>query len=113
MKRLILPVVVSALLSGPALAQDEPPSDRQSDMAEGADLLERGAQLLLRGLMDELEPTFRELSESVEPALRELLDLVEDFDAYHAPERLPNGDIIIRRKTPLTPPDTSDDEIEI
>lgn len=111
MKRLIIPVVICAALSVAAQAQSEDPDTGQQDMAEGADLLERGARLFLRGLMDELEPTFKELSESVEPALRQLLELVEDFDAYHPPERLPNGDIIIRRKTPLER--AEDDEIEI
>ncbi|WP_095590349.1 hypothetical protein [Actibacterium ureilyticum] len=109
MKPSIPTLVLCALLAGPVAAQD--PADGQHDMAEGADLLERGARLFLRGLMDQLEPTLKDLSDSVEPALRQLLELVEDFDAYHPPERLPNGDIIIRRKTPLDPPAT--DEIEI
>ena len=111
MKRMIFPLAICAALAGPVAAQTVDPDTGQQDMAEGADLLERGARLFLRGLMDELEPTFKELSDSVEPALRQLLELVEDFDAYHPPERLPNGDIIIRRKTPLDGPEG--DEIEI
>jgi len=27
--------------------------------------------------------------------------MIGDIDAYHPPEMLPNGDIILRRKTPL------------
>lgn len=104
-------VMICAALSGPVWAEATDAENGQQDMAEGADLLERGARLFLRGLMDELEPTFKELSESMEPALRELLGLVEDFDAYHPPERLPNGDIIIRRKTPMER--AQEDEIEI
>ena len=61
-----------------------------ADMEEGFSLLEEGTKLLLRGLLSEMEPALREL----EGALREL-------DAYHPPEVLPNGDIIIRRKTPI------------
>ena len=34
------------------------------------------------------------------PAFSKLLDDVEDWTAYHPPEILPNGDIIIRKKTP-------------
>ena len=47
-------------------------------------------RLFMKGLMQEMEP-----------ALDELGGLLENLDAYHPPEVLPNGDIIIRRKTPL------------
>ena len=33
--------------------------------------------------------------------LRDLMTLMGEVDNYNAPEMLPNGDIIIRRKTPL------------
>jgi hypothetical protein len=59
-------------------------------MEEGFSLLEEGTRLLLRGLMSEMEP-----------ALRELQGALQELDAYHPPEVLPNGDILIRRKTPL------------
>ena len=67
----------------PAMAQD-------TDVEEGMNLLSEGTRLLLRGLMSEMEP-----------ALRELRDALSDINAYHPPEVLPNGDIIIRRKIPL------------
>ncbi len=35
------------------------------------------------------------------PALRELQGALQNLDAYHPPEVLPNGDILIRRKEPL------------
>ena len=76
-----------AAQSAPAQEADEPGA---TDMEEGFSLLEEGTKLLLRGLLSEMEPALREL----EGALREL-------DAYHPPEVLPNGDIIIRRKVPL------------
>jgi hypothetical protein len=81
-----------ALSAAPLAAQQEG-SDAPSDMKEGFSLLEEGTRLLLRGLMSEMEPALREL----QGALREL-------DAYHPPEVLPNGDIIIRRKQPIPPP---------
>ena len=90
----------------PAAAQ----SAEEGDMQDGIDLLEEGAKLFLRGLMDEMEPALRQLQEGMEPALRDLMEKLDDLDAYHLPEVLPNGDIIIRRKTPLEP---EDDEIEI
>ena len=69
------------------------------------------AKRLLRGLTDqvqpmiddfaaEMEPGLRAFSEEMTPILQSLAALVDDIDAYHAPERLPNGDIILRRKTP-------------
>ena len=49
------------------------------------------------------------------PALRELEGALQDWNAYHPPEILPNGDIIIRRKQPKSPePELSEDgEIEL
>ena len=77
--------------------------------------MERGAKLLLQGIMEEMEPAIEDLrkfSEDVEPGLRkfvedmgpalgELIGKIDDFTVYHPPEMMPNGDIIIRRKTPL------------
>jgi hypothetical protein len=100
MKRLAALTLSCLLAFAPAQAQEQD----EGGMQEGLDLLDRGARMFLRGLMDEMEPALRELAEGMEPALRRLLEIVDDFDAYHLPERLPNGDIIIRRKTPLPPP---------
>lgn len=85
----IAPILIAALLAAPAQAQND-------DLSEGVDLLEKGATLLLRGLMSEMSPALQEL----EHALR-------DLSVYHAPEILPNGDILIRRKVPL------DNEIDL
>lgn len=78
------------LAAVPVTAQEqESPQGDLSDMREGFGLLEEGTRLLLRGLLSEMEPALRDL----EGALRSI-------DAYHPPEVLPNGDIIIRRKVP-------------
>ena len=78
------------------------------DRAEGFDLMQRGAMLLLRGLIDEIQPPLDDMAQALaalEPRLRELLALVDDIGNYDAPERLANGDILIRRKTgPDIPP---------
>lgn len=66
-----------------------PAAAEEGEFAEGLDLLGQGTRLLMEGLMDEFGPALNGLRESL-----------SDLDAYHAPEILPNGDIIIRRKTP-------------
>jgi hypothetical protein len=77
-------------LALPAAAQEAGEEGGATDMDEGFSLLEEGTRLLLRGLMAEMEP-----------ALRDLQGALQNLDAYHPPEVLPNGDILIRRKEPL------------
>lgn len=83
---------------------------------EGLSLMEDGARLFFRGLMSGMEPALRELEGMAQemepalrdfarhmgPALRDLVEQVEDWSAYHPPEMLPNGDIILRRRQPGT-----------
>ena len=78
-----------SLAATPLLAEE-------NELREGLDLLSQGTQLLLRGLMAEMEPTLEDL----EGALREMDGMLDNLSGYHAPEILPNGDILIRRKTP-------------
>ena len=112
-----------AVSAPPLAAQDGPAQDGPAPEAggdglgEGLDLLGRGAESFLRGLMDEigpelrrLEPELRGLAEGIGPMIAELVELIDQIDAYHPPERLPNGDIILRRKDPseiedLPPPE--------
>ncbi|MES2667092.1 MAG: AAA+ family ATPase [Pseudomonadota bacterium] len=99
MKNSVLILLLSLPLS-PALAQDAPADD-------GFSLMEEGAKLLFRGLMNEMEPALDGMGKAVtelEPALRDLLAMVDDIRNYQAPEMLDNGDILIRRKTPLDRP---------
>ncbi len=70
-------------------------AQHNDELSEGMDLLSQGMQLFFEGLMSEMEPTLRGL----EDALGDL----GDWGAYHPPEVLPNGDIILRRKTPPRP----------
>ena len=90
---------------------------------DGFNLMEEGAQLFFRGLMqemdpalqelesiiDELEPSFLEFAEVMGPALQELLDTVDNISYYDAPEVLENGDIIIRRREDAPPYEPQDD----
>ena len=99
MKQISALLLCSTLIAAPLQAQDS-----KDDLRDGMDLLSQGTQLLLRSLMGEIEPALKEL----EGALGEL-------NAYHPPEILPNGDIIIRRKQPKpTEPELSEDgEVEL
>lgn len=114
MKQFAMPALVLSLLAAPVAAQ-------QDD--DGLNLMEKGARLFLRGLMTEMEPALKELDEvtremqpllrdfaaEMGPALADLLEKVEDWTVYHPPEMLDNGDILIRRREPLTP-ETPDPE---
>ena len=95
---------------------------------KGLSLMERGAQMLMEGLLQEMEPAIddmkglaqefgpalKDFASQMGPALRGLLDEVEDWSVYHPPEMLENGDIIIRRKRPEdTLPGVREDNIEI
>ena len=101
MKKLLLIGLMT--FASPALAEEE---------AEGKSLMQQVVEMFLRGLTDEMEPALDDLKALTEdmgpqmleffsemgPALGELLEEIEDWSVYEAPEILPNGDIIIRRK---------------
>ncbi|MGN0933828.1 AAA+ family ATPase [Falsigemmobacter intermedius] len=94
-----------SLLAAPLAAQ-EPPSPPPS-AEEGFDLLGRGARSLLQSLMGELDPALRQMQEGMQglgPMLRDLAALLGDVQHYEAPERLPNGDVLIRRRPDAPPP---------
>ena len=119
---LAAPIVALSLVVTPMAT---PVSAQDSD--EGFSLMEEGAKLFFRGLMSEIEPTLDELESTMRemqpvmqdflremgPALKDILTKVEDWSVYHPPEMLPNGDIIIRRKTPLTHEEAAPDNSEI
>ena len=94
MKQIATFAAVASFAALPVMAEEK------GEMSEGFDLLSEGTKLLLRGLMSEMEPAFRELE-----------DALDNLHAYHPPEILPNGDIIIRRRTPVE--DAPQDEIEL
>ncbi|MGB1387877.1 MAG: hypothetical protein ACPG61_03215 [Paracoccaceae bacterium] len=110
-------VLAQALAAGSAQAQEV-----------GSDKMRDGLDLFLDGLQEELAPALRGLSELADeagpamrqflqemgPAFADLLGEVQDWSLYHPPEILPNGDIIIRRRTaePELEPEP-EDEIEL
>ena len=107
--RQIFAALTLVCLPGLVAAQDTKP--------DGPSLMEQGAQMFMDGLMEEMAPAMEgmsDLGEKIGPALRsfteemgpafaDLLDQVEDWSVYEAPEKLPNGDIIIRRKPDTEP----------
>ncbi|MFC4213958.1 hypothetical protein ACFP4H_12525 [Pseudophaeobacter arcticus] len=123
MKHILAPALIAgsvacSLMAFPLVAQtnepqDSEPQDRQpQDRQDGSSLMERGAELFWKGLREEMAPSLQELEglmsqigpsmqsflAEMGPALAEIADKVEDWSRYEAPEILPNGDIIIRRK---------------
>lgn len=108
MKQLLATVLMLGCLAAPAGAQES-----DGDVERGFSLLEEGAQLLFRGLIDEMQPGFEDMqkglgeaAQQLGPKLRQFIALVDDMRNYGAPERLPNGDIILRRLpgAPAPPP---------
>ena len=88
-------VLALALVPLPAFAQEGGPGNETLD--EGLGLLGRGMSLLMEGLIDEMAPALEDLDR----AIILLEGITTELDAYHRPEILPNGDIVIRRKIPL------------
>lgn len=120
---MIMKALAAAALSVTLLAAPAPAQEGQD---EGLNLMEEGARLFFRGLMSEMDPAIEELEGLADdmlpllqelrtemgPAFRTLLEQVDDWSAYSAPEMLPNGDIILRRKVPLDPEAIPDPEAE-
>lgn len=95
MTRALTSLAVCIALASPVAAQGQGETER------GFDLLREGSRLILEGLMDDMRPMLEEarpfFEEEMLPFLESLGSLIDDLSAYEMPERLPNGDIIIRR----------------
>ena len=52
----------------------------------------------MQQLGDMAERWMRDFADRMSPMVQQLREIVDDLNAYEAPELLPNGDIIIRRK---------------
>ena len=98
------------------------PALAQETEQDGSSAMERGLRLFLDGLMDEMGPALDGLQEfgpelrnfmaEMGPSLRDLMGEIKDWSVYKAPEVLPNGDIIIRRKPKPAVPE-GEDQIDI
>ncbi len=126
--------IALAPLSATAQPDTDPSEGAGSDeIGEGFSLMEEGAQMMMRGLLREMDPAMEDvagMARRIGPALDmlasemgpALIDLMGKLDAarhYTAPEVLPNGDIIIRRREDAPPYDPDSpmyepgDEIEL
>ena len=88
MRRLAL---LLALIAVPAAAQDVEP--------DGRGLMERGVEMMMRGLLEEMAPAIEDLGTT----MGALEGVIGRMSEYEAPEVLPNGDILIRRRQPIDP----------
>lgn len=91
MKNFILPLITVSALALPATAQDTPADDFAQDFER---------------FSEEAQRFFGDLAQNIAPMLEGLQEKIGDLSHYDAPEVLPNGDIIIRRKpdAPKSPP---------
>ena len=106
MSNLVRALLCLCLGLAPATAQDTGKS-----VDDGVSLLEEGARINMRSLLDDMEPAINEMKKGLGkaaaemgPALRELFAKIDDIRNFNPPEVLPNGDIILRRKTPAEMP---------
>lgn len=101
-------------IAAPAAAQTDGEA-APGDVSEGLGLLGEGTRLIFEGLMEEMRPIIEEarpyFEDEVLPFLNRMGELMDDVTSYELPERLPNGDIIIRRSpdAPEYVPDVGED----
>jgi hypothetical protein len=86
---------IAVSLSSPVAAEEETMSDLLKQFEE----LSKNAQTLLESWVEDIGPRLEDLG----PTLDGLAERLGDLNAYHPPEVLENGDIIIRRKAPPDP----------
>lgn len=125
MKSIFTAIALTFCTALPLAAEEAP---KGAD--DGPSLMQQGVEMFLEGLLNQVEPTMRDLqgmtedmgpqlrefAETMGPALAEIMRDIKDLNAYHAPEVLPNGDIIMRRKTEeemAPPPPLAEGEIEL
>jgi len=120
-------ILLTAALILPLTALAPAAQEAEGDADDGFSLMEEGAKLFLRGLLDEVEPAIEEMESfagEVEPALRsfadelgpalaQLMSMIDEIGNYEAPEVLPNGDIIIRRRPDAPPYVAPQGEVEL
>lgn len=86
------PAALALLLLASPVAAQAPDQQRDPD------------EFNLEEFTDAAREALEKLSEEILPMLKDLGERVGELSEYEAPEILPNGDIIIRRKVPLDDP---------
>lgn len=90
--------LTAAALALPTLAPLSAAQAEEPEAREGRPLDEN---FLRDQLFDsELRAALKDLLNAFEPVAKELDQMMRDIPQYEAPEILPNGDILIRRKKP-------------
>ncbi|MDB6176970.1 hypothetical protein PAF17_05540 [Paracoccus sp. Z330] len=87
------------------------PVSAQEPEGNGSGLLQRGIENLMQDFIDDIGPDLNRLGEDMSgalsrmaPVFEDLSTMVDDMENYQMPERLENGDIIIRRRADAPPP---------
>lgn len=117
MRRFSALILAFALIGAPATSFAQawsPPSAESADPgadSEGGGLLERGMENFMQNMLKEAEPHLERLRrdlgdtvDSLRPLMGDIGNLMDDVKNYQAPERLENGDILIRRRADAPPP---------
>ncbi|WP_207102227.1 hypothetical protein [Paracoccus shandongensis] len=101
MRRLLILVLLAMPGQAPA----------QTGTEDGLGLVERGLGIIAENLWNELGLDLNRLGRDMggvlsdlAPMLEDLAVLVDDLGNYDPPERLENGDVLIRRKAGAPPP---------
>lgn len=113
----ILPLTAAAQSPAPQPAPAQEWSPPLADAPEtpapesGLDLIERGAGIIFENLLREVQPEMEGMARGLDqtldrfaPVFNDLATLMDDIGNYQTPERLPNGDILIRRRPDAPPP---------
>lgn len=97
---------------------DDPPAAGVPDAAPDADHdpVQRGLEGIMQDLLGRAQPHLEGLANELQgavsdygPAFQQLTGLMDDIANYQPPQRLPNGDILIRRKADAPPPPPLDE----
>lgn len=91
MFRILTPALLGLTL---AVAPVAGHADENAPLADQLEKFEREAD----ELSEQALKTVEDFIKLLEPMLDRLSFFIDDLPSYHAPETLPNGDIIIRRK---------------
>ena len=91
----VVALLIALSITSPAQAEGQ----TMDNLLKQFEDLSKNAQSMLEGWVADIGPKLEELG----PTLEEFADKIGDMSAYHPPEILDNGDIIIRRKIPTEP----------
>ncbi|QOL81462.1 DUF2059 domain-containing protein [Pseudooceanicola spongiae] len=98
MKRILIALALSVPLALPLSAMAEETTPPTSKMQDGLRQFFEGLSDGVGDLTDKTGPALQNFLQQMGPAFEDILGEIKDFSKYEAPQVLPNGDILIRRK---------------